>query len=217
LTAQTDTVSATVTGSVADPNHANNSASVSFPVTLPAEDPFSALDAGILKVLKFLGVPDPAVVRPVARPFDSTPPSSPPSAGGVSIAVDAMDNFWVTGNAGVAQFDPTGAPLTTFTGGGLATGGGSTAVAIDGNDTVWLANANGSLTQLNSSGSPLSPSTGYTGGGLNAPTGIAIDPAGSVWVVNSGNNSVTHVFGGAAPAVTPISLSTATAAMGARP
>jgi streptogramin lyase len=217
LTAQTDTVSATVTGSVVDPNSANNSASLSFPVTLPTEEPYAPFfDFGILKVLKFLGVVEPAVIRPVAHPFDS-PPSSPPSAGGVSIAVDAMDNFWVTGNASVAEFDPTGAPLTTFSGGGLATGGGSTAVAIDGNGTVWLANANGSLTQLDSTGLPLSPSTGYTGGGLNTPTGIAIDPAGSVWVVNSGNNSVTHVFGGAAPAVTPISQSTATAAMGVRP
>jgi streptogramin lyase len=213
-TPSTDTILANVFGTYPDPNQSNNIATLSFPVTAPHEDAFMAAGA---RVLEYLGLlPGPAV-RPGRAAERAHPLFTAPSTGGESLAVDGAGDFWLTGAANVAQFDPTGAPLTTFTGGGLATGGGSTAVAIDGNDTVWLANANGSLTQLNSSGSPLSPSTGYTGGGLNAPTGIAIDPAGSVWVVNSGNNSVTHVFGGAAPAITPISQSTATAAMGARP
>jgi len=34
---------------------------------------------------------------------------------------------------------------------------------------------------------------------------VAIDNAGTVWVANSGNNSVTRIFGGGAPAVTPLS------------
>ena len=69
-------------------------------------------------------------------------------------------------------------------------------VVIDGNDTVWLANATGrSITQLCGArpancppglktGDPISPPGGYIGG-LQILTDLAIDPAGNVWVANN--------------------------------
>jgi len=71
-------------------------------------------------------------------------------------------------------------------------------IAIDGNDTVWVANSTGrSITQLCGvrvescpsgfkTGDSISPVGGYIGG-LQIITDVAIDPAGNVWVANNWN------------------------------
>jgi secreted PhoX family phosphatase len=96
-------------------------------------------------------------------------------------------------------------------------------LAIDGNNSLWVANIGGVTTgvspnttttygvsQFANNGSStaataLSPATtGYVHT-MSAPNDIAVDSAGNVWVVNGGPvNYVTEIVGAATPAVTPI-------------
>jgi hypothetical protein len=82
------------------------------------------------------------------------------------------------------------------------------ALAVDGNDNVWVANfaaPNGRITQLCGAraencppgfktGDPIAPPGGYVGGGLQMLTGVAIGPAGDVWVMNNWEN-IDSCFG----------------------
>jgi len=79
-----------------------------------------------------------------------------------------------------------------------------------------VPNSNGSVSLLSASGAAVSPSTGFAAG-LSAPSGVAIDNAGTVWITNSGNNTVTRIFGAAAPAMTPLSQADTNGSFGARP
>jgi hypothetical protein len=105
-------------------------------------------------------------------------------------------------------FGPNGAPIQAFTGGGITAPWG---IAVDGSDTVWVANFGGAkvserrigqLTQPRVSrfcgtspekcpighqtvGQPISPDEGYTSDSLIRNTGIAIDPSGNVWLTNN--------------------------------
>ena len=81
-------------------------------------------------------------------------------------------------------------------GGGLP---GPWAVAVDGNDNIWISNfamPNSPIVQLcgaktencppgMKTGQQISPPTGYVGGGLQMQTDIAVDPAGNVWAMNN--------------------------------
>jgi DNA-binding beta-propeller fold protein YncE len=83
-----------------------------------------------------------------------------------------------------------------FTGGGLP---GPWAVAVDGNDNVWISNfamPDSPIVQLcgvrtetcppgMKTGDQISPPGGYVGGGLQMQTDIAVDPAGNVWAINN--------------------------------
>jgi len=83
-----------------------------------------------------------------------------------------------------------------FTGGGLP---GPWAVAVDGNDNVWISNfamPNSPITCLCGArtencppgfktGDQIAPPNGYVGGGLQMQTDLAIGPAGDVWVMNN--------------------------------
>jgi len=75
---------------------------------------------------------------------------------------------------------------------------GAWAVAIDGNDHVWVSNfaPNGGLTELcgartetcpagMKTGDPISPPKGYKGGGMQMLVDVSIDPAGNVWASNN--------------------------------
>ncbi|MGW3181842.1 NHL repeat-containing protein [Kitasatospora sp. NPDC001119] len=118
--------------------------------------------------------------------------------------------------------DGTPAP-EPFTGGGLFLPWG---VAVDGEDTVWIANFGGhrvarlcgvDLTACPpgfTTGQPLSPpDTGYPSDGLERNTGLRIDPSGNVWLANNwrtlplqtnpGGHELVVLVGAAAPVPAP--------------
>jgi hypothetical protein len=156
-------------------------------------------------------------------------PGAPASAGG--IAIDAAGDAWAVTNTAnslvfvspVIDVDRginTGATTTsTFTGGGLLR---PSAVAIDGAGQVWIANGGNSVSSFSNSGAAQSPSTGYGATTAaaptpyNAPSSIAVDQAGSVWITNSGSNTVTRIFGSAAP-VAPLVTGVDTDTSGSKP
>jgi hypothetical protein len=157
-------------------------------------------------------------------------PGAPASAGG--IAIDASGNAWAVTNtsnslvfvtpgvyADEGNFSGPGA-ISTFTGGGLLQ---PDAVAIDGAGQVWIANGGNSVSAFSNSGAAQSPATGYGATTAaaptpyNAPSGIAVDQAGSVWITNSGGNTVTRIFGSAAPSVAPLVAGAANGTTGTEP
>ena len=93
---------------------------------------------------------------------------------------------------------PDGSPYpgSPFTGGSLP---GPWAVAVDGNDNVWVSNFAGASGQIAhlcgvrtencppgmKTGDQISPPLGYVGGGLQLQVDIDVDPAGNVWVTNN--------------------------------
>jgi hypothetical protein len=92
--------------------------------------------------------------------------------------------------------DGTSFPGAPFKSGGLP---GPWAVAVDGNDNVWISNFAGPsspIVQLCGArtencppgfktGDQISPPGGYVGGGLQMQTDIGVDPAGNVWAINN--------------------------------
>ena len=93
---------------------------------------------------------------------------------------------------------PDGSPYpgSPFTGGSLP---GPWAIAVDGDDNVWVSNFAGASGQIAhlcgtrsqncppgmKTGDPISPPLGYVGGGLQMEVDIDIDPAGNIWVTNN--------------------------------
>jgi len=63
---------------------------------------------------------------------------------------------------------------------------GSTTLAIDGSDNIWVTNSDTStISKFSPVGVVLDGGSGFTGGGLNGPNGIAIDSTSTyVWVAN---------------------------------
>ena len=102
------------------------------------------------------------------------------------------------GSGSVTLLKPDGTPFpgSPFKGGGLP---GPWAVAVDGNDNVWISNfamPSSPIVQLCGvrtencppgfkTGDQISPPGGYVGGGLQMQVDINIDPAGNVWVTNN--------------------------------
>jgi len=102
------------------------------------------------------------------------------------------------GSGSVTLLKPDGTPFpgSPFKGGGLP---GPWAVAVDGNDNVWISNfamPSSPIVQLCGArtencppgfktGDQISPPGGYVGGGLQMQVDIDIDPAGNVWVTNN--------------------------------
>jgi hypothetical protein len=100
------------------------------------------------------------------------------------------------GSVTLLRPDGTQAPGSPFSGASLP---GPWAVAVDGDDTVWISNFAGPAGQIAhlcgaqpeaclpgmKTGDPISPPLGYVGGGLQMQTDLAIDPAGNVWVMNN--------------------------------
>jgi hypothetical protein len=101
-----------------------------------------------------------------------------------------------SGSVTLLRPDGTQYPGSPFAGGGLP---GPWAVAVDGNDNVWISNfaaPNSPITQLcgtrtencppgMKTGDQISPPGGYVGGGLQMQTDLAISPSGDVWVMNN--------------------------------
>jgi hypothetical protein len=87
-------------------------------------------------------------------------------------------------------------PGSPFTGSSLP---GPWAVAVDGNDNIWVSNFSGASGQVAhlcgartencppgmKTGDPISPPLGYVGGGLQMEVDVDLDPAGNVWVTNN--------------------------------
>ena len=71
----------------------------------------------------------------------------------------------------------------TITDGGLDM---PTALGIDSQNNIWVANQNGPLSAFNAQGTPLS-STGYGASAMTEAYGLAIDPANNIWVTHAGN------------------------------
>ncbi|MFD8755180.1 NHL repeat-containing protein [Kitasatospora sp. NPDC059577] len=127
--------------------------------------------------------------------------------------------------ASVTLIGPDGTPAPEpFTDGGLFLPWG---VAVDGDDTVWVANFGGHRvarlcgTDLTAcppgfrTGQPISPpGTGYPSDGLERNTGLQIDPSGNVWLANNwrtvpvrtnpGGHELVVLVGAAAPVRTPL-------------
>ncbi|SOB78662.1 NHL repeat-containing protein [Streptomyces sp. 1331.2] len=126
--------------------------------------------------------------------------------------------------ASVTLIAPDGTPAPApFTDGGLFLPWG---IAVDGDDTVWVANFGGHRvarlcgTDLTAcppghrTGQPLSPpGTGYSSDALERNTGLQIDPSGNVWLANNwrtvpvqtnpGGHELVVLIGAAAPVRTP--------------
>jgi len=83
----------------------------------------------------------------------------------------------------------------TVTGGGLSY---PTALGIDSQNNIWVANYNDPLSAFNPQGTPLS-ATGYAFYDLVNTYGLAIDPSNNIWITNAnapgGNGSVFKIFG----------------------
>jgi len=100
------------------------------------------------------------------------------------------------GSITVLRPDGTPFPGSPFTGGSLP---GPWAIAVDGNDNIWISNFAGAAGQIAHlcgvktencppsvhTGDPISPPLGYVGGGLQMQVDIGVDPAGNVWVSNN--------------------------------
>ncbi len=139
-----------------------------------------------------------------------------------AIAFDEAGDVYSVNSAANSLLFTTnnGGTSANYAGGGL---NAPVALAVDGAGYVWIANSgNNTVSEFTNARTAVSPSSGYgssygTGEALNAPSAVAVDQAGGVWVTNKSGNTVTHIFGAAAPTVTPISSATATGTLGTKP
>jgi streptogramin lyase len=104
--------------------------------------------------------------------------------------------YWEGGSVTVLRPDGSKAPFSPISGKGLA---GPWAVAVDGNDNVWVSNLVSDSTGIvhlcgvrtetcppgKKAGDAISPPGGYVGGGMQQLVDIGIGPAGDVWVTNN--------------------------------
>ena len=133
--------------------------------------------------------------------FGSSQIAGPQSA--YSMAADANGNLWFGTNTGTGDLEEIPSEKTAAT--DIGTGGGLNGafkIAVDGNNTLWIANANANTV------------TGYNGGFLttngfstSAPGGTgcvvaAPDPSGNLWTANA-DGSVTQLLGLATPTAAP--------------
>ena len=122
------------------------------------------------------------------------------------IAIDRLDRVWLSNFTGD---DPNAWNSPNFQGGNaaslftknaraLSTGAGITAgelhapqgIAVDQNDSVWIANHGNSTVTVYPKGDPLKARV-ISGGGLYNPFTIAIDASGNAWVDNGSLDATT--------------------------
>jgi sugar lactone lactonase YvrE len=134
------------------------------------------------------------------------------------IAIDATGNAWVANfnQPSVTKLSSTGALLSPGT--GYATPYPVAAIAVDGANTIWTANTDGSISHLSDSGVSLSPpATGYISADATGEVGIALDASGNVWTSDNSINSIFEYIGAAAPTVRPLQLAVKNKTLGQRP
>ena len=111
------------------------------------------------------------------------------------VEIDGLGNVWTTNfdNNQLIKLNSAGVPIfgvAGVSGGGLKSPQG---IAMDAQNNVWVANANGSnISKFGNNGEPLSP-TGFFGGGISGNRFLAIDGAGMVWTPSS-NTSIISEF-----------------------
>jgi streptogramin lyase len=107
--------------------------------------------------------------------------------------------YWDGGSLTVFRPDGTQASFSPVFGKGIA---GPWAIAIDGNDNVWVSNLVSDATGIVhlcgvrpetcppgvKTGDAISPPGGYVGGGMQQLVDIGVGPAGDVWVDNNWQN-----------------------------
>ena len=128
--------------------------------------------------------------------------------GPVSIAIDATGNAWA-GNFNsptVSKLNSAGSPLS---GAGYTTPNFVSGIAVDGGNTIWTANTDGSISHLSNAGAAISPATGYLSAGATGEVGIAIDASGNVWTTDAwpnstGQYSLFEYIGAAGPTAVPL-------------
>ncbi len=119
-----------------------------------------------------------------------------------SFAVLAGSVWFGNGNASLAEFDFTGAAISTvsgYAGGGLSPITTPLALAFDSAGSVWAADSAG-VNNFSRTGVAVNASP-YTGGGISTPTGVALDGASQVWVANS--NGTVSALTNSGTAISP--------------
>jgi hypothetical protein len=134
----------------------------------------------------------------------------------VGIAIDAAGNAWIANfsHPSISELSSTGAPLS---GSGYPTPAEVSDVAVDGSNTIWTANTDGSISHFAASGAALSPATGYISPGATGEVGLALDASGNVWTTDNYVNSIFEYVGAASPTITPLQLSVKNKTLGQRP
>jgi streptogramin lyase len=169
----------------------------------------AAVDAaGNVWVSSNLGANNSNVGKLIAKlsPLGVPAPGSPFSGGGLSnpanIAIDSQGYVWVqdsgvNSNVAISKFASDGTPVST-TGYSYPQLPMSVAIAIDGNDDVWVTQYGGSLPGLvelsNAAAYLQSPDNGT--GGLEA---LAIDAQNNVWFTNQFGLTLLNASQGYAP------------------
>ena len=138
------------------------------------------------------------------------------AAGFGAVAFDATGQSYSVVNSAnsVTRTDKTEGAATTLTGGGL---NAPTSVAVDGAGLIWVANSGNNSVSVFAAGTAVTPATGFAPASLTSPSALAIDSTGGVWVTNRTAGTVTHLFGAATPAVTPLSSAAGNAQLGVTP
>jgi hypothetical protein len=113
----------------------------------------------------------------------------------------------------ITSGDGVGSPIagSPFSGGGLNAGTAAqqpiVGLAIDGADSLWIANyAGNSISQFSSTGAAITSSTGFLPSTGTCPAeGVAVDGSGDVWVsCTSSTAPVVEFIGAATPVYTPL-------------
>jgi streptogramin lyase len=133
-----------------------------------------------------------------------------------SLAIDANGNVWA-GNSYfplVSELSSTGSPLS---GAGYQTPDWVSDIVVDGSNTVWTANADGSISRFANNGTAISPAKGYISPEATGEVGIAIDASGNVWTTDASLNSLFEYVGAAGPTTVPQALAVKNGKLGRRP
>src|SRR6185437_4579003 len=134
--------------------------------------------------------------------FGSSETSGPLSS--YSMGADSAGNLWFGSNSATADLQEILSGQSTATdigsGGGLD---GPYKIAVDGNNTVWIANANANTVSAYNGGWVAASGFSTSAASGTGCVVVAPDPSGNIWTANS-DGSVTQLLGLATPTAAPI-------------
>lgn len=125
-------------------------------------------------------------------------------------AIDAQGSVWAANDIDTAFVTELSSSGSVLSGSGFAISSYASGIAIDGNDTAWTANTDGSISHLAHNGATISPSTGYQVSGVTQQLGLAVDASGNLWTAGINNSTPINDYylvewvGVAAPVATPL-------------